>query len=190
MRHDSAARVGRAVHGSAASNEAIKEGELALSDYRAVIWLVGDESVADHTFDTAEQALITAYVAGGGHIIVSGSEVAYDLKSNGASFLSGLGAVYQADDANQSAAKGAGALAALGTFTFGGPSAPYPEDYPDVLGTAAGGAIVLQYGNGMTAAAGKAGKSVVVGFPLELVDEPAVLADVVARLLSFVGGAP
>ena len=57
-------------------------------------------------------------------------------------------------------------------------------------GPSAGATIVLQYGNGMTAAAGKAGKSVVVAFPLELVDDPGVLSDVVARLVTFVGGAP
>ena len=186
-RHDSAARVGRAVGAAAASNEAVLEGDITLSSFAAVIWLVGDESLADHTFTAPEQALINAYLAAGGRIIVSGSEVAYDLKSNGANFLSGLGAVYQADDANQSSAKGAGTLAALASFTFGGANAPYLEDYPDVLGTATGGSIALQYGNGMTAAAGKANRSVVVGFPLEVIDDEARLAEVVEALLGFVG---
>ncbi len=190
LRHDSAARVGRAVKAASASNEAVLEGEIELSDYAAVIWLVGDESLADHTFTAPEQALINAYLAGGGRIVVSGSEVAYDLKSNGASFLSGLGAVYQADDANQSTAKGAGTLAALASFGFGGATAPYLEDYPDVLATATGGSIALHYGNGSTAAAGKANRSVVVGFPLEVIDDEARLAEVVRALLGFVGLPP
>jgi len=190
LRHDSAARVGRAAKAASASNEAVLEGEIQLSDFAAVVWLVGDESIADHTFTAPEQALITAYLAGGGRIIISGSEVAYDLKSNGASFLSGLGAVYQADDANQNSAKGAGTLAAVASFGFGGPSAPYLEDYPDVLATATGGTIVLQYGNGSTAAAGKANRSVVVGFPLEVIDDDARLGEVVKALLGFVGLPP
>lgn len=192
LRHDSTVRVARAARADVASNEAIVEGELALSGYAAVIWLLGDESVADHTFTSVEQALVNAYLAGGGRVIVSGSEVAYDLgaKGNGTSFLSGLGAVYQADDANQNDAKGAGALAALGGFGFGGAGAPYLEDFPDVLGTATGGTTVLQYANGMTAAAGKAGRSVVVGFPLEVIDEDAKIGEVVAALLGFVGLTP
>jgi len=190
LRHDFMGRVGRAAKASACSNEAVLEGEIDLGDYAAVIWLVGDESLADHTFTAPEQALINAYLAGGGRIVISGSEVAYDLKSNGAAFLSGLGAVYQADDANQSTAKGAGTLAALSSFGFGGATAPYIEDYPDVLGTATGGSIALQYGNGSTAAAGKANRSVVVGFPLEVIDDDARLAEVVTALLGFVGRPP
>lgn len=189
LRHDATVRVARAAHADAASNEAVAEGELALSDYAAVIWLLGDESVADHTFTAVEQALVNAYLGAGGRVIVSGSEVAYDLgaRGNGATFLSGLGAVYQADDANQESARGAGALAAIASFGFGGAGAPYLEDYPDVLGTATGGAVVLQYGNGMTAAAGKANRSAVVGFPLEVIDEDPRIAEVVAALLGFVG---
>lgn len=190
LRHDTAARVGRAASAASASNEAVTDGELRLADFDLVIWLLGDESVADHTFTAAEQALITAYLDAGGRVIASGSEIAYDLRTTGASFLASLGAVYQADDANQSGARGAGPLASLGGFTFGGPAAPYPEDYPDALATASGATIVLQYDNGMTAAAGRANKSVVVGFPLELIDDEARLSAVLAALMGFVGQVP
>lgn len=188
LRHDSAARVGQAAKGSAASNEAVLEGDLRLADYPVVIWLVGDESLADHTFTAAEQALLKSYLDGGGHLIISGSEVAYDLgkNGNGTSWLASLGAVYQADSANQSTAKGAGPLSALGSFGFGGQGAPYLEDFPDVVTTSTGATTVLQYANGMAAAVGKAGKSVVVGFPLEVIDDPARLTDVVAALIGFV----
>jgi len=192
LRHDASARVGKAAKAMSASNEAVVEGEVELSYYTAVIWLLGDESVADHTFTPVEQATVQAYLAGGGRLVVSGSEVAYDLgaKGNGASFLAGLGAVYQADDADQNTARGAGTLAALPSFGFGGAGAPYLEDYPDALLTATGGTLALQYGNGMTAAAGKANRSVVVGFPLEVIDDEQKLALVVTALLGFVGVAP
>ncbi|MCC6619636.1 MAG: hypothetical protein IT385_00185 [Deltaproteobacteria bacterium] len=186
IRHASAARVGRAIGAAAASNEAVSEDGLALGDYRAVVWLVGDESVADLTFDPVERALIDAYVDGGGGVVVSGSEVAYELKSTAASFLSGLGAVYSADDANQLTAKGAGPLAAVTSFAFGGANAPYPEDFPDALTTASGATVVLRYGNDMIAAVGRAGASVVVGFPLETIESATDIARVVLALVDFV----
>lgn len=186
IRHGFMARVGAAAHAAAASNEAISEDGLDLTKYRAVIWLVGDESLADHTFTAVEQSLAKSYVDGGGHLIVSGSEVAYDLKSNGASFLTSLGASYSSDDANSNTAKGAGALSAVARFAFGGANAPYPEDFPDALATATGAVTVLQYGNGMSAAVGRAGKSAVVGFPLETIESSADLSAVVTALLEFV----
>ncbi len=190
VRHDATARIGAALEAGlgahAASNEAVVEGEIALGDYSVVVWLVGDESSADHTFTADEQALMTAYLSGGGRVIVSGSEVGYDLKSNGSSFLSGLGATYVSDDATVNGAKGAGALAAVASFSFGDAAAPYPEDYPDVLGAASGAAVVLQYANGMTAGVGKPARSVVVGFPLEVVSDPSALASLVQALVSYV----
>lgn len=190
IRHDATARVGAALEAGlgahAASNEAVVEGEIALGDYDVVVWLVGDESTADHTFTADEQALITAYLSGGGRVIVSGSEVGYDLKSNGSAFLSGLGGTYVSDDAGVNGAKGAGALAAVASFTFGDAAAPYAEDYPDVLGAASGATVVLQYSNGMTAAVGKASRSVVVGFPLEVVSDPSAHASLVQALVTYV----
>ncbi|MBI4953720.1 MAG: hypothetical protein HY908_16970, partial [Myxococcales bacterium] len=43
------------------------------------------------------------------------------------------------------------------------------------------------YDNGQAAAVGIAGQAVVVGFPLELVDDAAARAALVAELLAFVG---
>ncbi|PKN56461.1 MAG: hypothetical protein CVU56_16000 [Deltaproteobacteria bacterium HGW-Deltaproteobacteria-14] len=191
LRHGFAARVGAAVAGAAyASNEAITDDGFPLAGYDAVIWLVGDESTSDHTFTLAEQAAVDAYLDGGGALVASGSEIGWDLGSqgNGGAFLTGLGAKYAADDSDSYTVSGAGELAGLGPFAYGGPGAAYPEDFPDALSAAAGGEIALRYASGQGAAAGVFGQSVVVGFPLELVDSDADLAALASALVGFARG--
>ena len=194
LRHELAARVGAALGAAAtASNEAFTDGgdgAQALAGYDTVVWLLGDESTSDHTFTAAEQAAVTAYLAAGGSIVVSGSEVAWDLgaQAHGTAFLAGLGAKYGADDANSYSVSGAGPLAGVGPVGYGGAGAAYPEDFPDVVSAATGGTVVLRYANGQNAAAGIAGRAVVVGFPLELVDGDSALSALGAALVAFARG--
>ena len=48
------------------------------------------------------------------------------------------------------------------------------------------GAVVLAYGTGAPAAVGLAGRAVIVGFPLETIEDPDDLDAVVAALRGFV----
>jgi hypothetical protein len=187
LRHEHAGRLGRLAKAATASNEAVLDGDVDLTDFPVVIWMLGDESVADKTFSSAEQALITSYLDAGGALIASGSELAYDLRTNGSALLSRLGAVYSADDANQNTAKGVGPLATLASFSFGTSTAPYVEDYPDVLATATSATTILRYGNDMIAGVGRAGASAVIGFPLETLESDAALAALIDALVDFVG---
>ncbi len=190
LAHEVAARVGQAagaVH--TVSNEAVIEDGFALAPYRVVIWLVGDESTDDHTFTAAERAALDAYLAGGGHVILSGSEIGFELgpTTAGASWLAAVaGAVHAADDAGTDRASGSGPLAAVPGFGFGGSAAPYPEEFPDTFSTTAGGVVVLRYATGGGAAVGLVGRAVVVGFPLDVIDSPSDLATVTTALLAFV----
>ncbi len=184
LSHDFAARVGDAV-GSVAtvSRAAITEGGHDLSRWRRVIWLLGDEASADHTFTAAERALVAAYVAGGGHLVVSGSEVGHELDPVAATFLAEtLGAVFESDDAGALAVSGEG----LGATSFAGPGAPYAEESPDSFRPTSEARVILRYAGGQGAAVGLPGRSAIVGFPLELVDTPAGMRDVVGALIDFV----
>lgn len=189
LNHDFAARVGEAAGGAVTiSHRALVEDGFSLSGYPVVIWLSGDESASDLTFSSEEQAIATAYVQGGGRLIVSGSEVAYELGSlgQGEVFLNDiLGAEYAGDDAGTSQAAGFGALSGVGAFGFGGAGAPYPEDYPDVLAAHGGAQAILTYDTGGVAAVGIPGKAALVGFPLEVVDSGA-LQKLVGGLVGFV----
>ncbi|HUQ06228.1 MAG TPA: hypothetical protein VM261_27175 [Kofleriaceae bacterium] len=191
LSHELAARVGAAagnVH--TVTNEAITEDSFAMTPYRVVIWLVGDDSTEDHTFTAAERAAIDAYLAGGGHVILSGSEIGYELgpTTAGAQWLASVaGAVHATDDADLSSAAGAGALAAVPSFAFGGDAAPYTEEFPDTFTPTGSGAVILRYGAaGPAAAVGIAGRAAIVGFPLETIEEPAQLDAVVDALVDFV----
>lgn len=165
--HPFAAWLGEALPGaSAASNEAVAEGLVALSDHDHVLWLLGDESTADRTFTTDEQAAVADYLAGGGKLLISGAELGY--ATDGA-FLAALGIGYVADDAATLLADG---------WRFG---VAYEEDYPDVL---AGEQVVWTYATG-GAAAVRSGGVLAVGFGLETLhpdDRDAAIAELLAAL--------
>lgn len=183
--HDFAARVGVPLGAASVSHRALTEDGFALTGYSAVVWLAGDQSRDDEALSAAEQALLSAYLSGGGALVVSGSEVAYALAGGG--FLAQLGASYVADDAGSLQVDAAAALGAAFTgVAFGGPAAPYEEDYPDVLGALSGASVLLRYGTGDPAAVGIAGKAALVGFPLEVVESDAQLATLLGALLGFV----
>ncbi|MBN1492406.1 MAG: N-acetylmuramoyl-L-alanine amidase, partial [Phycisphaerae bacterium] len=61
------------------TNEAVIAGTVSLAGYDAVVWILGEESTADRTFDATEQALVTTYLNGGGGLFVSGAEIGWDL---------------------------------------------------------------------------------------------------------------
>ncbi|MHC4391331.1 MAG: golvesin C-terminal-like domain-containing protein, partial [Planctomycetota bacterium] len=85
-----------------ASNEAVVSGAVQLDAYQAVVWVLGQESTVDKTFDSAERTLVSSYLAGGGKLIASGAEIAWDLDHKGADrtwFRQTFGAAYGADDA-------------------------------------------------------------------------------------------
>ncbi len=189
LHHDFAALVGEGAGKVASiSHRALTEDGFDLSPWPTVVWLAGDQSTADRSITTAEQQLLTAYVDAGGSLLVSGSEVGYDLSATtaGTTFLAHcFGAKFVADNSNSLSVTGQGTLAGLGAFGYAGAGAAYPEDYPDVLGATAGGVEILRYASGQSAAVGVAGKGALVGFPLELVDA-GTRAAVVKALVGFV----
>ncbi len=124
----------------------------------------------------------------GGHVIVSGSEVGYALNAD--PFLATLGARFVGDDAGSLKVDGEGPLASLSNVAFGGDAAVYAEDYPDILGVAAGsgGVALLRYDTGAVAAVGVAGRGALVGFPLEVVESPSEMASLLHALVTFTTG--
>lgn len=191
------------------SNEAVAQGSVSLGAYDAVIWILGTESTADRTFDATEQSLVEQFVAGGGHLFVSGAEVGWDLDSqnNGRTFFrTTLGAVYSADDAGtyQVTAAAGGIFAGLSGFSFSNGTNFTGLDgqtcniaYPDVLTAPSGSAVALAYSGGTGGAAaiqragtGGRGSVVVAGFPFESITQSAVRTAVMERVLGFFAQVP
>ena len=90
------------VHVDSTSNEAVISGAVNLNNYHSVLWILGDESTAQDTFDATEQSKVTAFINAGGNIFLSGSNIAWDLdqQNNGRTFYeSTLKGNYFADNA-------------------------------------------------------------------------------------------
>ncbi len=202
---DYVVQVAAAIHSSSpgvqfasASNEAVISGAINLADYAAVIWVLGNESTDDRTFNATEQTKVEAFVAAGGHLFVTGSEIAWDLdqSNNGRTFFeSTLQGNYVADDANTyNVTASAGGIFAGINFSFDNGAQFYNVSAPDVIAPQAGALQALAYsgGNGGSAGiqvvgAGARGNIVVFGFPFETITTAANRAAVMDRVLDFFG---
>lgn len=179
---------------SSATNEAIVDGLVNLSSYKATDWILGEESTANETFSNSEQTIVSNYLKQGGKFLLSGSEIAWDLDYSGTTsdkaFINNyLKASYAADAPNSQASTWyknvnltSGSILTLNdTLSFdNGTNGTYNVDYPDVLNPVNGGIATLRYTNnatsnsaiyfsGMFPSGTTAGKLVYFGFPLETV---------------------
>jgi hypothetical protein len=177
-----------------ASNENVIDNDISLESYDAVVWISGEESSADHTFDATEQSRITAFLNAGGNLFVSGSEIAYDLDylGNGASFYNNeLKADYVSNDANTYNVNtvGGSIFDGISPFSFDDGDLFYDVDYPDRINTFGGSTAALTYSGG---AGGTAGvtyngefKVVNFGFPFETITVPARRNEIMAAIVAF-----
>ncbi len=177
------------------SNEALIAGNIQLADYSAVFWILGEESTADSTFDPTEQSLVANYLASGGQLFLSGSEVGWDLDSqnNGQAFYNNsLQADFVADDANSYNVVGAASSIFAGlSFSFDNGSQFYNVDFPDVIAPLGGATTALNYvggsggGAGIQYDSGAATKVVNVAFPFETITSESLRNTFLGRVLDF-----
>ncbi|QDT68620.1 AmiA-like protein [Planctomycetes bacterium MalM25] len=180
-----------------ASNEAIASGVVSLSDYDAVVWIAGEESSADDTFNTDEQNAVAAYLTGGGKLFVSGAEIGWDLDNlnNGSSFYNNsLRADYVADDAGSYNATGAAGSIFEGlNLQFDDGSEVYNVEFADVISPLNGATTALTYGGGGGAAGiqyengGTGEQLVMLGFPFETLVGESNQLDVMTSVLDYFG---
>jgi Fibronectin type III domain len=179
-------------------NEAITGGQVTLGDYDTVIWILGEESTADSTFDGSEQTAVSNFISGGGDLFVSGAEIGWDLElsGNGVSFYqSTLRSDYVADNAGTySITGGSGIFSGIGAFSFDDGSLFYDVDFPDTLTGINGSVVNLTYSGGAGAGlqwpAGTApgtGRIVMLGFPFETITSASVRSAMMSDVLDFFG---
>ncbi len=192
--HDAVVAHAAAIAGpfESASHLVVEDGSVDLAVFERVVWALGRESTDDLTFSTTEQGALAVFVEGGGRLFVSGAEVGYDLIDQGAAADAAfaadvLGIDYVSDDAGTT-------FVGAGDVDWGHGLARFSKlgrhevAFPDVLAPAAGGAACLTYLAGANGAACVAtdtpagGRVIVVGFPLESLDDPAAGAALVALL--------
>jgi D-alanyl-D-alanine carboxypeptidase len=196
--HDFAAVHARALLGTGvgfdtAANEAITEGLVALDDYALVVWVLGEEGSAHETFDAAEQAFVADYLAVGGALMVSGSEIGWDLVELGdaadQAFYAGvLHAEYRGDDAGTYVVRGQGTLSATGLLRFFTPGT-MDVAFPDRLAPAAGAEQVAAYVRGTADGAAVLylgpGPVLYLGFPFESIDSAPARAGMMQRAIEL-----
>ncbi len=151
------------------SNEAVFKGKIAISTYPIVIWMLGDESTADETFNSIEQDSVKGFLERGGMLFVSGSEVGWDLQKEGGSndttfYHQYLKANYIDDAPNGQKATyylvepvSGSIFTDLQTTNFdNGTHGTFDIDWPDAISAMNGSANILKY-VGVSLSSGGAG---------------------------------
>jgi hypothetical protein len=180
-------------------NLAVINGNVNLANYRAVIWISGEESTADDTFNATEQSKVTTYLNGGGKMFVSGSELGWDLvgQAGGSTFFnSALHSGYTSDSAGTYAAAGV-----VGSIFNGislgfdnGTGGTYNVNSADRLAASNGSTAVLNYSGGSGGVAATLWKAatggaatIVMGIPFETITTSAARALLMRRALDTFG---
>ncbi|MCX7943335.1 MAG: N-acetylmuramoyl-L-alanine amidase [Deltaproteobacteria bacterium] len=181
-----------------ATNEAFVK-EVDTSQYIMIDWLSGLESTRDETFNRDEQKKIIDFLAKGGSLFVSGSEIAWDLDFKGdaddkkffsdwlrASYLADSSGVYKVLPTTDSIFKG------ISEILFDdGTHGIYPVRYADVLNPINGSKSELLYDqNKGTAAIQFVGayKIIYFGFPFESIYSEETRSEVMKRIANFMVG--
>lgn len=174
-------------------NDAIIAGNVNLDDYKAVFWILGEESSADDTLDATEQTKVEQYLNQGGNLFISGSEIGWDLDNlnNGRTFYNNsLRASYLSDDANTYNVAGtAGSIFEGLNFSFDDGDLFYNTEFPDVISPQGGATAALSYTNGAGTAAIQydAGpyNLVMLAFPFETITDEAIRTSVMENVLEL-----
>ncbi len=205
--HSFAVITGQSISGPAfdtVNHNVFIDGTMALTNYRAAIWLLGEESTVDESFSSAEQGLVSSYLAANGNLFLSGSEIGWDLdRPSGPTtadrnfYHNQLRTVYANDDAGTYSftpvANGIFSGNVNATFD-NGTHGTYNVDFPDVLTSTNGSVAAITYSGGTGGAAAlvyngtsAGGKIVNFGFPFETIVSPTARDAYMSDILKFFG---
>jgi hypothetical protein len=175
-----------------------------LSGYDIIVWFVGDESTINETYSTPEQAKVVDYLEQGGYLFTCGSEIGWDLFSQGtttdkAFYNNYLKAAFIDDGTSSGRTPATGIAATLFSGVSLNFGQVYTEDYPDGIGANGGSVNIMQYANGTNCGIGykglfgsssNVGAVVYLGFPVESVSDKASIRLFMQKLLAYFDGAP
>jgi len=199
VRQHAAALAASNVSFDSCDNEALINNDINPNGYQTVVWIAGEESSADDTFNATERTKIAAFLnAGGKSLFVSGAEIGYELEGQAVDtsfYQSSLKADYVSDDGGSYQATGVASTIFAGiTMNFPASATVYNADYPDVLGATGGSTVCANYSGGGAGGAaiqftgGSPTRSVVnLGFPFECIDSSTTRNAVMGAVVSYFG---
>lgn len=152
VRQHATALVAAGRHFDSTSNEAVIAGNIELTNYETVIWMLGEESTADKTFDLTERQKVQAFLNGGGNLFVSGSDTGYELDGQNVDrtfYRTNLRAQYVANSASAYTADGVpgSIFEGITGINFAPTSNMYDADSCDVITPTGGSSAALSYRN-------------------------------------------
>ncbi len=194
-------------------NDAVINEEVSLGDFETVIWILGDESTADETFNSIEKTKVIEFLQNGGNLFVSGAEIGWDLGRTGFSTLADvsfynnfLKAEYIADaPGGQSGTyysiqpNFGGIFSGISPFSFdNGTHGTFDVDWPDAINGLNGGVNQFTYTSapassntaavsfkGMFPSGTQDGSVIYFAFPFETVYPANVRFDLMTKILNY-----
>jgi hypothetical protein len=182
-----------------ALNDAVEDMDISLGDYPVLDWFVGEESIVDEAFSGVERTLLAAYLDSGRSLLISGSDIGWDLASpeHGADpdfYNQYLKAVHAGNDALTYEFVGVesdilrGLSGSFDDSTHG----YYDVDSPDRLDPYDGSRVVLNYSGGSSDGAALAYtgnfRLVYYGFPLETVVDAEIRNELICTAANYLLG--
>jgi len=182
----------------AISNELIEDGlfNLNFNEYKAVVWILGEESSAGSTLVSTEQSQLQTFLNAGGKLFISGAEIAWDLDHLGSPadkefYNNVLMSQYLSDDSDAFQADGvAGSIySSLAPIFFDdGSHGNYQVEFPDEIGPTNSAQSCMTYLGAQSACNYvDTGTYQVIhlGFPFESIYPESMRNDVMAETMNF-----
>lgn len=168
-----------------ATDDAVEGGQVAPSAYGVVSWIGGRGKSGGAAPSAAAQTALRTAMQSGTRVIFSGES------GGNMTFLTDFGSATVGTGAVSRSLSGTGPLAGLSWTLDDGTNGTYdvignPDGGPlDVVSPMGSGQRLASFGSGAAAASGVAGRSALLGFPLESIVSRATRIEVYRRLLMF-----
>lgn len=167
-----------------ATDDAVEAGSVLPSAFGVVSWIAGRGKAGAAAPSTSAQAALRAALQSGTRVIFSGEA------AGGMALLSDFGSATAGSGASSRALTGVGPLAGLSWSLDDGTAGTYDVGEPDggsldVISPMGAGQRLASYATGAPAASGVAGRSALLGFPLETITSRATRIEIFRRLLTF-----
>ncbi|WP_199118554.1 N-acetylmuramoyl-L-alanine amidase [Pedobacter sp. ASV28] len=185
---------------NSAADEMIDAGTILLSDYDIVLWFSGDESSADKIFNGTNKAKVKTFLDNGGKLLITGSEIAYNLGRSGAgeydiSFMNNYLKASYVSDGTTTDTPASGVIGSPFegvTLNFG---QIYPQPWPDNISPFGGATAILKYNTagrfggiaykGTFGSGTSSGAIIFIGFAIETAPQEQITAFMSKALAYF-----